>query len=205
MEREGYTSTLQKLLDEIDLKFATMRLDAERQCEKIQSYPWSPKLRNAKRNVTYWKIWISELRVGRDFSSQRLCIRQEQLPNRPTQEQANKELRIAQRELRDALRNASELRKSHLLDRSSMAQIEGNDSDAQAIARIMRAEDQRARFARLRIIMKGSNYGALNHILVEDSEGKSRPVHDQEEINDLLKQRNANHFSQADGTPFTYI
>ena len=50
--------------------------------------------------------------------------------------------------------------------------------------------------------MKGKNTGALSYLLV-DEEGDIRTVHDQATINDLLLERNAKHFSQADGTPFT--
>ena len=77
-----------------------------------------------------------------------------------------------------------------------------NETDEQAIKRILKAEAQKEVLARLRSIMKKEHMGALSHLLIEEN-GRFRSIHDQDEINILLTRRNAQHFSQADGTPFT--
>lgn len=84
-----------------------------------------------------------------------------------------------------------------------MVDAQGNESDAQAIRRIVKPEEQKAVFARLRGIMKPRKAGALSHIIAEDSEGNLRTVHNQSEINKMLLARNTKRFSQADGTLFT--
>ena len=65
----GYDDTMAEVLDEIDNRFAQMRLDAEAKCSKINSHPWSPKLRLGQRKVRYWKLWLSELKLGLNLSS----------------------------------------------------------------------------------------------------------------------------------------
>ena len=199
---EGYSEAIGKILDKLDQEFTSARLEMEAQCAKTTSHPWSPTLRNAKNQVSYWKIWLSELRLKRDFSAQRAKVRQEPLATKPTMSDVTKALRSAKRELRKTIAKAKELRQNHLKERSEMARAEGKITDEQAIKRILRAEEQKEVFARLRCIMKKENRGALTHVLV-DVDGRIQSVHDQNAINDLLTQRNAQHFSQAEGTPFT--
>ena len=203
IQRFGYDETIEGVLNGIDNKFAQIRLEAEAQCAKIVSYPWSFKLRNAQRNVAFWRLWLSELKLGKDFSIQRGKIKEALDQPRPTMTTATKELRAARRELREALKKAKELRVEHLRDLCNRAGTEGKEADVRAIQRILRAEAIKATFARLRGIMKQAHTGALNHVLTEDSNGDTTAIRDQMEINELLLRRNTKHFSQADGTPFT--
>ena len=203
IQRFGYDATMAGILDGIDQKFARILLEAETQCTRIVSHPWSPKLRSAQREVRFWKLWLSELKLGKNLSVQRSKITDIVDPNKPSMTTVIRNLRAARRELRATMKAAKELRHTHLADRSDMASTEGKEREASEIQRIMRAEALKATFTRLRAIMKGTNSGAMSHVLVEDANGKVTTVHDQSEINTLLLQRNTSHFSQADGTPFT--
>ena len=203
LQQFGYDETIATVLNSIDHKFATIRLEAERECAIVVSHPWSPKLREAQRNVQYWKLWLSELKLGKDFSAKRRSIKDSPAAVRPTLNTASRELRMAQRELRHTIKKAKDLRREHLVDCSDRASIAGKEKVARAIKQIQRSEALKATFTRLRSIMKSTKSGALNHVLVEDGNGNMTTVHDQAEINNLLLERNAKHFSQADGTPFT--
>lgn len=189
-------------IDYFDQEFTSMRLKCEALCTKMASYPWLPTLMKAKKTTEYWRLWVSELRLKRDFSIQRMKIRPNDI-QKPSLETANKALRESQKELRLAIRNAQDLQRQHLRERAEMAHTLNNANVDNAIQRIARAEEMKATFARLRRILKGEHRGALSYIQVDDGNGNISNIQDQHEINDLLIERNLKHFSQADGTPFT--
>ena len=122
----------------------------------------------------------------------------------PNFSEANAALRTAQRKLKAMIAKAKELCRAHLIKRAEMAHTIGKNNVERAINCILKAEAQKAMFSRLRRILKCKNRGALSHVQqVTDNKGNIRNVYDQKEINDLLIEWNAKHFSQADGTPFT--
>ena len=63
LTKVGYSDDIGRDLDALDQELTRARLDIKVKCTKIRSHPWSPKLRNAKRLVTYWKIWLFELKL----------------------------------------------------------------------------------------------------------------------------------------------
>ena len=204
LKDEGYNDDTANTIDNLDQEITNVRLDIEAKCTKISSYPWSPTLVEARKAVTYWRLWLSELKLKRDLSTQRIKTGVEQREDRrPSYLEANGRLKTAQRDLKTTQSNAKELRRTHLKERAQMAGTIDDSKLEAAINRIIRAEAQKETFARLRRIMKNENRGALNHLQIQEEDDRVRHIYDQKEISDLLIEQNAKHFSQADGTPFT--
>ena len=53
-----------------------------------------------------------------------------------------------------------------------MAHTVGNFNNEKAVKAIIKAEENKAMFMRLRRIIKCENRGALNHLLITDHDGK---------------------------------
>ena len=62
---------LQAHLRRLDNDITRGMLYAERQCTNRHNLPWSPKLKQAKANHTYWVLWLAEKRLQKDYSGQR--------------------------------------------------------------------------------------------------------------------------------------
>ena len=170
LKETGYNANNALELDRIDHEITKARLEIEKQCSRIASHPWSPALMKAKKAVTFWRTWISEIKLNRDFSKQRNKILPDGNVSRPTKREATDALRSARRELKDLLAKAKELRQNHLIDRCEKAQLINDNTAEKAIQCIIRAEAQKEVFSRLRRIMKKENTGALSRVLVESAD-----------------------------------
>lgn len=124
-----------RALDTPDKQLTTAKLAAEKECLKVQSHPWSPKLREAQRAVRYWKLWLSEIRLGKDLSMQRNRAQYKDA-NRlgsPMKPEVQKQLRQCQATLRALIQEAALQRNSHLIARMKDATITGEAATTKAV------------------------------------------------------------------------
>jgi exonuclease III len=63
--------------DELDDMFTAVKLESEKECRRVKSFPWSPKLCVARVMVTYWKLWISQHKLKIDYSAKRNKIEED--------------------------------------------------------------------------------------------------------------------------------
>lgn len=194
---------IRKMMNKLDDDLTRTKLEADKKCEKINNTPWSPELMKAKRTKTFWQLWVSELKLNKDLSKKRKQAWAKGSTNTPSIKEAQKNLRLAQAEMRKTTKNAAKIREAHLEERAAMASMSGDMTKEQAINRIRKAEARQAIFNRLRRIMGKNNHGGVSHVLVEKASGEWEAVTEKDRINELLIDRNREHFSQADGTPFT--
>jgi hypothetical protein len=54
--------------DRLEASFTAMKQTSERQCARIQSYPWSPKLRDVRIRPRYWHMAHTQLKLEVDLS-----------------------------------------------------------------------------------------------------------------------------------------
>jgi hypothetical protein len=126
------------------------------------------------------------------------------------------ELQQAQRDLKEIEREASELRTQHLKDLLTQSELSSGEQKVKKRLQILiRAHRQKQHFQKLKKIFKPQNAGGLSYILVpkdfriEDYPYDSAkveewdPVHDHDELQNMLQLRNIRHFGQAHDTPFT--
>jgi hypothetical protein len=176
------------------------RLQIEQGCAKLDNSPWSPQLRDAVKRKTYFRIWVSEYKLGKDFSEQRRKIWDVDEEIKPkTLKEAEKLLKEAIDQVKEVLSHARDIRTAHLVERANAAAAEGRPADKKAILALIKSEKNRKIYVRLKRLLGKANNGGLTHIINE----KEELVLDPAEMYTQLLERNAAHFSQADGTPFT--
>jgi hypothetical protein len=121
----------------------------------------------------------------------------------PALAMVQKEMRRARKAIKKVLSNAKTLRQDHLEDRANIAAYDGNEDKTMAICKIMRAEEQRNSWARIRRGMGRNSKSGLSHVLVENADGTSNRISEKLQMEAAIISRNIEHFSQADGSPFT--
>jgi hypothetical protein len=61
-------------MEELEESFSEARIKIKKKCKHIRSHPWSPTLQSAREDVRYWKLWLSQYKLGMDFTQQRVEI-----------------------------------------------------------------------------------------------------------------------------------
>jgi hypothetical protein len=175
----------------------------------LEGLLFSPTLLKIQKTVQYWKSWLTERRTKKMFHQLRLRLLPIiDLPSAPTTcpttAVLQTHIRLAQKNLQKAVKQAPELRRMHLEERAA-AEAAANNSDAnKIIKRIIRAEASSDSFKTLRPTLGKSNGGSLSSIMIPGDEPDTwQHIFDPQKITDLLIKRNIGHFGQAHGTPFT--
>jgi hypothetical protein len=86
------------------------RLEIEKGCSKLDNSPWSPQLRDAVKRKTYFKIWVSEFKLGKDFSEQRRKVWDVDEERQPKSlQEAEKLLKEAVAHVKEVLTHAKDM------------------------------------------------------------------------------------------------
>jgi exonuclease III len=194
-------------------------LSAEKKTRKIRTTPWSPKFGAAVSRKSFWKIALS-LKLTHTRPSDEYITWSQALGIQDFKSiditRIKKELRTAQKHLREITKQAAELREEHLKELIQHAEENSNDASFQKrLQNIKKAHQRQQHYKKIRNILKPSQKTGLSYILVpkdfnaddypydpETVQGWE-PVHEQSEMQNLIQKRNIAHFGQAHGTPFT--
>jgi hypothetical protein len=120
-----------------------------------------------------------------------------------TVEKAKTGLREAKRRLKQVTTNAKKTRFAYLQEAAVTATQAGKLEEAKAMQRILKAEQSRESWTRLRRVVGKSAKGGLTHVILEDDNGNLESISDKAAMFQKIIERNKVHFAQADGTPFT--
>jgi hypothetical protein len=189
----------------LESTFTAAKLKAEKKCSKIIQIPWSPALKNSMHDVSYWKSWLSQFKTRIDETAYRLRIRPDTpIPNtRPSIDTIKRSLHAAKKVQKDTIKNADSLRLIHLHDLATLASNSGKESHCQALKRIIRSEESKSLFQRLKYILKPSTPHGLNHILLnKNTELPDRPIFEEAAMERNIQEWNRIHFGQAYRSPF---
>ena len=204
-EKHGQlTPALIELAKQIDNTLTTMKLNAEAQCRNIRKTPWSPQLAALKSLVYYWNSWRRQGQSRTDGTAYRtrLCPHMPQHPA-PSMAFIRNALKDAQKQFKQALLNADDLRSTHLQELAQMYANTGRASESNMIAQIRRRETIKQIYRRCNSALRRPHHRPLTHVIATSPGGSRHTIIDQSNLEDALNNRNRNHFSQADGTPFT--
>jgi hypothetical protein len=194
-------------------------LSAEKKTRKIKTTPWSPTFGAAVSRKAFWKIALSlkltHTRPSDEYItwSQALGIQDFKSLDIAT---IKKELRLAQKQLKEITNKATTLREEHLTELIEQAEDNLSDEKFQKRLRdIKKAHTRQQHYKRIQNILKPAQKTGLSYILVpkdfepdqypyESEQIKEwEPVHEQSELQSFIQKRNIAHFGQAHGTPFT--
>ena len=161
-------------------------------------------MREDKQTVLYWKLWVTEGKTTKDLTQQRdnLHYARRWKLRQPTLVEGKKQLKQAQRQLKETIKKAADHRKEHLILLARMAAAVGKDKDSTIIHRIQRTEENREIFARLRRYNPKHRKSQLTKVLIPQGT-TTKSVVDHKEVTQSLLEQNIQHFSQATGAPFT--
>lgn len=211
------------LAESLDRDFQRASHHAAGKCTKRPRAPWSPQLAQAWAELHYYRIIISAKRTNVNYlpAIQKL---QNQWPELPQEYPTNvEELQARQRQalqkLKEVRTEAQKLREEFLTKRHAYYTGTEDRQKAKILQRIIRAESQHQVYMKIKNIRnQDSNSFSLSSIkvpkdrsLIGTEDIKQVPDNTEywetvtvpEEIERLLIQRNRQHFSQAEGTPFT--
>jgi hypothetical protein len=195
-------------LNAIDRDLTRGMLHAEAKCRGPHRQPWSPALVHARTSVRYWALWCSDITTGNDCSDQRrteavgLVLDEPKEP--PTFSEARTRLTKARLALKEVIQQAPSLRIAHLEQCAEAQGLREESEKAAYIRKMIRAEQSKDTFARLRRLRgKTITGGSLSTLAVPNGDGGWDRIVDPQMIEDRLFARNHAHFGQATGTPFT--
>jgi hypothetical protein len=192
---------------------------AETKTKKTKTTSWSPAFAQAVNKKSFWKIALS-LKMTHKYPSDKFIEWAASLGITDFKQldinTVKKQMRQAQKELREIEKKAATLREEHLRDLLTEAELNGEEKLVQRrLQIILRAHEQRKQFSRLKTIFKPRDSGGLSYILVpENFDVEKYPydpdkveaweqIHDQTQVQQFIQKRNILHFGQAKGTPFT--
>ena len=111
------TMDLEWELEDIDRLLLEGKLEAERQCGKLNMHPWSLKLCNQRRVQRYWELWKHQLKTGRDYSDARHRLEakiEKTDPITPTKQEVHQLIRKARKQVKAIQQEAKETREKFL-------------------------------------------------------------------------------------------
>ena len=198
--------TAKNYLQQLDRDITKAMLQAERECTKFPSTPWSPALMRYKKTVKYWKMWVSELKTHNDLSQQRqyLCDTWHVTPGTPSSlADAHNRHKAAVADSRTILKHANDLRLMYLEQRADWYAEHQQFDKAQILTRLRKLEQRRQQFLNLQYIFKPRTRSGLTNILIPSDDGTWTSIDDPAKVPEYLIKRNQAHYSQSTGTPCT--
>ena len=223
LQTQEVDDNIRQQFEEIDIEMTNMKLRCEKQSKQRFKHPWSPALKNAYRNLQFWNIWLSEKRLSKkkrkrfqiasNIETRKINLLQQRLKyaneeniqfayscNNKT---INENVKIAKKKLNEVRAKANEHRIEYLKLQAETYNDQGCKDMEKAIKALMSREKKRRIFRKLRGVMGKLKSGGLDHVLKINGEGGEERISDKDRMYDEIIKRNREHFSQADGTPFT--
>ncbi len=204
--KNDWTPTEHQELEQIDKEFTKLLLRAEQRCINRNATPWSPEVHEAYTIKKYWKTTVSSQRTRKSARTQlAFLLTKLKDPSKVWQGNADlpasHQLNKAIKKLREIKQNATQLRQDYLI-RQQKRYLENNDKKRAAILQTIQKVEQKKRCFR---IIKSYNKpigetGGLSHILIEQNNDTVR-IHQKDELEHHLFERNRVHFAQAHCTP----
>ena len=197
-------------MNKLDSDFTKMVLRPEKKCKRPCEAPWTIRVHQANLVHRFWQTKLSAIANGIDAKEKLQTIRNEVTD--PTQligEDINQTIRKKRTKLKKARIAAPVERPDFLAFRHDIMVLEGKIKAAVAIKAIANREQRSRCFAKFRRLTKPKHQtGGLSHIIIQtrDENGTvtgTKRIQEQEEMDEILYQRNVQHFAQAEGTPFT--
>ena len=210
--QQSEISAVKEEMEAIDKQITAAALKAERQVSHQSfGHPWSPKLVDAGRRVTFWRNCLRTVKSGLDPAK---ILTPSQIQDFGTLGKGlNKKfyqarLEDAWLELHLVQDNAHEIRQAYLEEEISKAAVtKGEQGRASKLRAILQAEYLSRMWPKLRRYAKGQVRSSLSRVElpIRDQEGEIigwRSVSSKDSLFSELLKRNQAHFAQAKDTPF---
>ena len=197
---------IHRKLDKLDCAITNAIRHAEKRCRKVKTgnVPYSPKLSEAGKVINLWNNVIRK-KKGCNISSTYIKRLAKKVgipsPMMLTLHDAEFERKIAYNEYKKIKKNAKESRDQFIHEIASQQAARGNESVSGAIRRILRNEEIRASYRRIKSVTKPF-FGTTERILIKEEDGTERTTTSKDEIEEALCIENRKKFTQAYSSPF---
>jgi exonuclease III len=197
---------IEDALNKIDDQITRAMLSAEQKTGKTNRPPWSPALLQARAKVRYWRIRLTMVKHKITLTEAIKKAQQEaQMQEHETiapDSALLHQLRQAKKEYRQRLRNAELLRHAHL-ELQAQAYAELNNTVASKRLRfLIHMESRNDIFKKLSAARNDFSTSGLDSIITTNEDGNEEIITDPTKIEQLITERNKQHFAQSKNTPF---
>jgi len=195
-------------LENIDLLLTQILTTEDHRCAPQNSAPWSPALNQAYLRHRLCTITLSAKRTKRDLKEIITSIRKKLILTPDDDEAQHRSisanLRRAQKDLCKAKHEAAELQKKHLEAVLNDARAANQRKKSKALTHLIRAEQNRRCYAAFRQHTKPRSPGGLAYLKTTNPTDQSTTmILDPDEMNETLLDYSCEHFTKAQGSPFT--
>jgi hypothetical protein len=210
-EQNADTEMIMTEINKLDeMITASMIRIEQKTCAKKDPAIWSPSLRQSNLTIQYWNVLIKGHRNQINVKT-----RIQRIINKMTEE-TKQHLRTHKGSMKLALKNALKnhsrlvndsvkLRREYLLQRLKDLTEREEKSRTTPLKQLLHREQTRSDFAYIKTVFKANKSKGIRYIEVPDPNNINRwiEISEPNEIIQYLLVRNALHFGQAQGTPFT--
>ena len=190
---------------------------SERKLKGKVQHPWSPKLKQAYLEIEFWRTAINAGKRNKCYSKRLNAIREKFNKEVQTTDQtlrnASKQLRKSKKNLRKIAKEASRHRLEFLEQQAEIMAGQGNDEKVKILTRLIRNHRRNGEYQKIKGCLGKINSNGITHIIIPEEtdeypyEPKTiqswKKEFDPKKLEEKLLQRGREHFSQAQGTPFT--
>lgn len=211
------------LAEALDRDFQRAAAHAGKQCKRRQTVPWSPQLASSWAELHFYRTLKAAKATDKnyDLTIKKLQDQWEHLPRQlPTSdENIRTGYNTAMRNLREARQIAQSLREEFLSQKAALYASLEQQGKAKVLERLIRAESQHKVYQKIQYIRnQDTSTAGLSSLKVPRDTAVQDPNQIKQlpdtpdhwttitvphEIEQLLLERNKNHFGQSEGTPFT--
>ena len=211
LERKPLRPSTRRFAMKIDRDRTRGFLLAEKKCHRRDRPPWSRPLHRLSRQFRYWQIFISDLKLRRHSYNALIAIEDElnwRPDYYPTQLQdAKRLLQQTRKALKEIRKDAQDHRSKDLQLQAQEAELSGDTQKARILRRLHKAETTHKAFLKLRQVLKPKNTGGVTKLELPINQPDGTEIFEVTEDPKIIEtaclQHNKQHFSQAQGTPFT--
>ena len=194
------------LAESIDRDMTRLMIAAEKKLKRPSPYPFSSKLLQACLVVTILKTHLNAVRKNRN-KGQIIATFQSKLK---TPINLPPDVATIKQQLREARKTVKSIRKDAIAARFQFLSDLGVDSpNSKIIKRIQQAEELKYIYSKIKHLVKPSKNSLVTHIDVPNDNKPPqhstewKTITDSHQVNQILFDRNEQHFGSAHGTPFT--
>ena len=202
---------LPPLLEQLDRDITRARIQAANKAGKAHEHHWSPILKTAKYLLIYWKLRLSALKNPHQSYASALDIYRsksgvtDELDQHPPEGQLRKLIQTSAKAYQKAQADAAQLRKEYLTTIAEAYARANNTTVEAELKQLKHIEASIQQHKRIRQAFLPHPIGSISYVIKgsEEDPNQQEIIHDPQELERLLLDRNHTHFGQAEGTPPT--
>jgi len=206
-EINGMTKCQQEQYEALDRDVFRLCINAEKQIKimRFQQHAWSPSMEAAAKTIQHWRRRQKAKKENKNNTHKLILFARSigiEDDESKSDEDIQVEIKQAFRKLNQVKKVAREKRVEFLNGLADKYASDNMISKSQAVLELLNHEEVREMYRHIRLKIKGSTFSQLDEVWIKSSEGETRVISDNDELNEHLLRRNKDQLRQAANTPF---